>query len=261
MQQRHGVATVAARAVETGCHRFECLHAIPGCSELGNELDRHERLADIRSRRRDEDRRHATSSGRTAAASAATCSAVCAAENVTRSREVPGGTVGGRIAATRKPALRSAVLAAKARDASPMTKDTIALDAGGSPSAAVNSRARVDGSADEGLVRRNEVESAARRGDGSRRQARRVDEAARAIAYQLCHAVARAEITSVAADGFRQRAHLQRHGDRVCRPRQSSSLGRRRRRRGRARRRSSATRRARRRGARGPRAAPSRLPC
>ena len=33
---------------------------------------------------------------------------VCAAENVTRSRDVPGGTVGGRIALTRNPASRSA---------------------------------------------------------------------------------------------------------------------------------------------------------
>ena len=138
---------------------------------------------------------------------------VCAAENVTRSRDVPGGTVGGRIAATRKPAARSAALAASARAALPMTSETIALAAGGRSSAAVNSRARVERPAHELLVRRDEVERAARGRDGAGRQARRVDEAASAIAHELRDAAARAQIAAVAADGFRQRAHLQRYGD------------------------------------------------
>jgi hypothetical protein len=43
-----------------------------------------------------------------AASNAATSSVVCAADNETRSRAVPCGTVGGRMAGTQKPRSRSA---------------------------------------------------------------------------------------------------------------------------------------------------------
>ena len=56
----------------------------------------------------------------------ATWSSVCAADTVTRRRELPGGTVGGRIAGTRKPFSSSVAEAASAPSASPMITGRIA---------------------------------------------------------------------------------------------------------------------------------------
>ena len=49
-----------------------------------------------------------------ASASSSTCASVCAADSVTRSRALPAGTVGGRMATTQKPALSSARAARRA---------------------------------------------------------------------------------------------------------------------------------------------------
>jgi hypothetical protein len=49
-----------------------------------------------------------------AVSNASTCAVVCAADNETRSRLVPSGTVGGRIAFTSRPCSRSCSLARSA---------------------------------------------------------------------------------------------------------------------------------------------------
>src|SRR5262249_16951334 len=56
-----------------------------------------------------------------ASTSASTCCSVCAADNVTRSRELPCGTVGGRMATTQNPAASSSCCALTAASASPIT--------------------------------------------------------------------------------------------------------------------------------------------
>jgi len=66
--------------------------------------------------------------------------------NAKRSRAVPAGTVGGRMATTRKPSLSSISDAASAASASPMTTGTMALCASGRLSARVKSLALRNGS-------------------------------------------------------------------------------------------------------------------
>ena len=70
---------------------------------------------------------HAASVTREAAINASTWRSSCAADKVTRSRAVPAGTVGGRIAVTRKPLSSSALLIASARCASPSDHRTMAV--------------------------------------------------------------------------------------------------------------------------------------
>src|SRR5690606_33666173 len=50
---------------------------------------------------------------------ASTCSAECSAESVTRKRELPTATVGGRMATTKNPRAANCSDIAKARDSSP----------------------------------------------------------------------------------------------------------------------------------------------
>src|SRR5688572_1869376 len=59
--------------------------------------------------------------------SASTCASSCAAEKVTRRRAVPAGTVGGRMAATRKPWASRLLLTASARADSPRITGTMVL--------------------------------------------------------------------------------------------------------------------------------------
>src|SRR4051812_24230340 len=70
---------------------------------------------------------HAASACRKVLDKASTCDSSCAADNVTRSRAVPAGTVGGRIAVTRNPCLSSCALSANARAASPTITGTMVV--------------------------------------------------------------------------------------------------------------------------------------
>ena len=82
------------------------------------------RLSDLGARSRDEDDHAwgtAPNTPASACSSRATCSSVCAADSVTRSRAVPGATVGGRIAGTYRPCSKSAAAAASARSSVPHT--------------------------------------------------------------------------------------------------------------------------------------------
>ncbi len=64
-----------------------------------------------------------------AVSNVSTCAFVCAADNDTRSRLVPSGTVGGRIAFTSRPCSRSCSLARSAASGAPMTSENTAESA------------------------------------------------------------------------------------------------------------------------------------
>src|SRR5690606_33997939 len=121
------IAFRRAVRIEARDNRLQRMNGATPASQRAHELDGDESLADLRARRRDEERAHvrfgASSrdgiSAATAFATAATSSGEWAAENAKRSRAVPSGTVGGRIAVTRKPWASSAALAASARSALP----------------------------------------------------------------------------------------------------------------------------------------------
>src|SRR6187551_950391 len=70
---------------------------------------------------------HATTACVSALDNASTWASSCAADNVTRRRAVPWGTVGGRIAVTRKPCCSSCALSSSARAASPTMTGTMVV--------------------------------------------------------------------------------------------------------------------------------------
>src|SRR5690606_40363051 len=112
--------------IEARDNRLQRMNGATPASQRAHELRGDESLADLRARRRDEERRHAGcapssrgTSAVTASATAATSSGECAAENANLRRAVPSGTVGGRIAVTRKPWASSAALVASARSGLP----------------------------------------------------------------------------------------------------------------------------------------------
>lgn len=88
---------------------------------------------------------------RSAATSSARSASLCAADRLTRSRLVPRGTVGGRIAGTCSPRCSSAMLASTAACSGPMMRGTMGLETGTSSSwpsrrASCHTRSRRQGS-------------------------------------------------------------------------------------------------------------------
>jgi hypothetical protein len=61
---------------------------------------------------------------------ASTCACVCAEDKLTRSLQVPAGTVGGRMAGTWKPRANSCLLSCSEAASSPTTNGMIGLAAG-----------------------------------------------------------------------------------------------------------------------------------
>ena len=100
-----------------------------------------------------------------------------AAVKVKRSRAVPAGTVGGRIATTRKPSASSSCEASSAASASPITTGTIGLCASGRPSSAGEGARLGERQRRIGRIALDQVERRDRGRDGRRRQAGRIDQA------------------------------------------------------------------------------------
>ena len=137
----------------------------------------------------------------------------CCAVNVRRRRAVPAGTVGGRIATTRKPSSSSSARSRQRRFfVADHDRHDRALRFG--KSRAAGERLRLgDRQRRIGRLALDQVERGDRGGDARRRQAGRIDQRAGAVAHQIDDRRRRAEIAAIGADRLRQRAHLQRHGN------------------------------------------------
>ena len=105
----------------------------PAVRPMAQQTGGDECLADVGAGRSNEERAHRPGNmrSRNTAARREMSSPLCSAENVSRSRAVPSGTVGGRIATTRKPSFSNNRDASSASSASPMTMGTMALCASG----------------------------------------------------------------------------------------------------------------------------------
>ena len=155
---------------------------------------------------------------------------------MSRSRAVPSGTVGGRMATTRKPSSSSSCEAASAACGfADHHRHDRALRLGQAGGAGEGLRL---GERQRRQVRLalDQVERGDGGGDDRRRQAGGIDQRAGAVADQVDHRLRGAEIAAIAADRLGQRADLQRR--RRTRSRAAPK------RRGRGRRRPSARRRA-----------------
>ena len=228
------------RGIEAAHHRLERCDR-PGRPRAGaDQPGGDEGLADIGAGRGDEDRRPRSSTrprcaSRTMPASRSIASSGCCAVNVSRSRAVPAGTVGGRMATARKPSSSSRREAASASLSSPIITGTIGLCASGRPATRVKALRLLH--RQRGVIRLalDQVERRDAGGDDRGRQAGRIDQRARAVAHQFDHRAPRR----------RDSRHRRRAPSTACpsaaapahaRCRRSSSRGRRRRRRGHARR-------------------------
>ena len=223
--------------------------ARPAAAEVPDQAGGDEGLADVGAGRGDEERGHALRCRRgarmrvrTMSASRSISASGCCAVKVRRRRAVPAGTVGGRMATTRKPSLLEQPRGGERR---------LGLADDDRHDRAL--RLRQPGAAREGLrlcerqrgiagLALDQVERGDRGGDDGRRQAGRIDQRARAVADQVDHRGARR----------RDSRHRRRSPSTACpsaaarrpsSPARSSSRGRRRPRRGRGRRRTSARRR------------------
>src|SRR5262249_33916579 len=120
--QHAGIARRGGGRIETADHGFERSDFAPRGATMSDERRRHERLADIGAGTGDEDRGHVGACSRVWAPSGRSRHTTRArrsisasgwpAVKVNRSRAVPTGTVGGRIATTRKPSFSSCRAAA-----------------------------------------------------------------------------------------------------------------------------------------------------
>src|SRR5262245_4187068 len=148
-QQDSRIAGIGHRSIIAAHDRLERVDWLVGLAQIADERGSHEGLADVGAGRGDEVGSHsyANSFSRTISASRAISSSGCCAVNVRRRRAVPAGTVGGRIATTRKPSRSNACEADSAASSSPMTIGTIGLCASGSPARRVNAFAFATGRA------------------------------------------------------------------------------------------------------------------
>ena len=125
------------RRIEAADHRLEGIDGPAGVAQMPDQRGGDKGLADIGAGAGDEDGGHRSALQDAVAHEAARRSISASgwpAVNVKRSRAVPAGTVGGRIAITRKPSASRSRDASSAASASPMTSGTIALVASGRPS-------------------------------------------------------------------------------------------------------------------------------
>ena len=131
---------------------------------------------------------------------------------VTRSRAVPGGTVGGRIACASTPRSSSASAKRHRPALSPTRTGTMCV----SPPRAKPERARGRAQASRVPPQRrpalglgvDHVERRARRRDRRRRQPGRVDEAARAVHQQVDERARPGDVRAGAAERLAERAHV-----------------------------------------------------
>ncbi|ABA47844.1 hypothetical protein BURPS1710b_0571 [Burkholderia pseudomallei 1710b] len=126
------VAPCAVALVRARGHRLHRGRAQPRAREAVQQRGRYERLADLGIGTRHEQRKrraHAAAPiGVTSAASRrARSSNECAADSEMRSRDVPAGTVGGRIAGTHRPCASSAAIAASVASLLPITSGCTAV--------------------------------------------------------------------------------------------------------------------------------------
>src|SRR6516165_2201995 len=157
LQQDGWIARRPVCLVETGDDRFDGVDETPDHAQVADQRCGDEGLADIGAGCGNENAAHwagiAAAVGcarmrmRTISARRSISSSGCWAVNVRRSRAVPGGTVGGRMAVTRNPASSSSAEAASAVEAFPSTTGTIGLSGSGSQAARANALAFASGSA------------------------------------------------------------------------------------------------------------------
>ena len=111
-------------------HRLSCGDSDPATAQQPERDRREPRLADAGAGTGDDDepsgsRTHVGATRSSARANASIWSSVCAADSATRRREVPGGTVGGRMAGTSMPSSSSDAAASSVACSSPITTGTI----------------------------------------------------------------------------------------------------------------------------------------
>ena len=142
---------------------------------------------------------------------------VCAAENVMRSREVPAGTVGGRIAGTKIPASRSAApaverrgLAAEQQRLDRRRSEARAAGPAPRPRRGTARRGRARVARRQGSSADDPQRGARGRGDGGR-QRRRVDVLARALHQRLDQFRGAGDECAERAHRLAERAHEHRH--------------------------------------------------
>src|SRR6516165_6154695 len=136
--------------IEPADDRLDRVHDLAHLTQVPDQRGGDKGFPDIGSGRGDEDRGQGqclSTCVRTSCASRAMSPSSCCAVKAKRKRAVPAGTVGGRIATTRKPLSRRIFDAASAAPLAPTITGTIALSASGRLRAPVNSLALRNGSA------------------------------------------------------------------------------------------------------------------
>ena len=181
-------------------------------ASLPDGLDVQARYA-FTSRRATARPRRAHAASASAASSASTSSSVCAAENDTRSRAVPCGTVGGRIAGTKMPRSHNVCDSATAAAASPSTSGWIGVVDGssvhGNAAAPARKRAIVRARrARRACPSRIAASEASDRAGEQRRLRGRVDVRAPGLHQRLDHRGMRGDERARHARGLAERAHV-----------------------------------------------------
>src|SRR6202030_719288 len=148
LEQNAGIAVRGLRRIESADDRLDGIDRVSELTQMADQRRGHIGLADVGAGRGDEDGAHEwrpITRVRTIPARRSISASGCCAVKAKRSRAVPAGTVGGRMATTRKPPASSISEAASAASASPTMTGTMALCASGRLSARVKSLALRNG--------------------------------------------------------------------------------------------------------------------